>query len=83
MPRYFFDVKTLDRQVRDEIGIDLPNTHAIWPEIARLIHDCIHVSPLTDDGRVFNVTVRDEAGKTIERSTSNIPRISAKYKKVK
>ena len=73
MPRYFFDVETRDRQVRDEVGIDLPNQHAIWPEIARLIHDCGYAAPLTPMGRVFDVTVRNGAGEVIERSTTMEP----------
>ena len=77
MPRYFFDVETADWQVRDAIGIDLPHARAIWPEIARLIHDCIHTAPLTDQGRIFDVTIRDEAGRVIERSTSTMPHMRA------
>lgn len=73
MPRYFFDVETSERHVRDEIGMSLPNAHAIWPEIARLIHDCLLAAPLTSQGRVFNVTVRNASGMVIERSTTGVP----------
>ena len=71
MPRYFFDVETAGWRSRDERGIDLPDARAIWPEIARLVHDCIGAAPLTAEGRAFDVTVRDEAGTVVERCTSH------------
>lgn len=70
MPRYFFDVRTDGRTIRDETGMDLPHAGQIWPEIARLIHDCIYAHPPGDSARLFDVTVRDEHGTVIERSTS-------------
>ena len=73
MPRYFFDVETEILQVHDQVGIDLPNQRAIWPEIARLVHDCILAAPLKAEGRILDITVRDEAGRMIERCTSNVP----------
>ena len=73
MPRYFFDVKTKERQVRDQVGMDLPDQHAIWPEIARLVHDCIQAAPLRSEMISVDVTVRDEAGRMIERCTSTAP----------
>ena len=73
MPRYFFDVEAGGRRTRDETGIDLPDARAIWPEIARLVHDCGHAAPLTAEGRVFDVTVRDEAGAVVERCTAHPP----------
>lgn len=73
MPRYFFDVDTRDRKVRDDVGIDLPDARAIWPEIARLIHDCGHAGPLTPEGRVFDIVVRDASGIVVERCTTTPP----------
>jgi hypothetical protein len=69
MPRYFFDVRTDQHHTRDETGIDLPDAAHIWPEITRLIHDCVYARP-DDSVRFFDVTVRDANGATIERSTS-------------
>ena len=57
MPRYFFDMETSERLIPGEVGIDLPNAQAIWREIARLIHDCLHTAPLTARGRTFDVKV--------------------------
>jgi hypothetical protein len=70
MPRYFFDVETRDRSIRDETGMDLPDARAVWPEIARLVHDCAGAAPLTPAGRLFDVVVRDEAGHVVERCTT-------------
>lgn len=73
MPHYYFDVRANDLHVRDEVGIDLPNQHAIWPEIARLVHDCIYAAPLVTEGRVLDISVRDETGIVIQRCTSTVP----------
>lgn len=77
MPRYFFDIETRDRSIRDESGMDLPDARAIWPEIARIIHDCAPTAHLTPAGRLFDVVVRDEAGRVVERCTT-MPAVNAR-----
>ena len=70
MPRYFFDVTTSERHVRDEVGIQLSKAADIWPEIARLIHDCVYVPSPGEGARLFDIFIRDENGTVIERCTS-------------
>jgi hypothetical protein len=71
MARYFFDVRRDELRICGDVGIDLPDEAAIWPEIARLIQDCVYAAP--DGPRVFDVVVRDESGDVVFRSTTTLP----------
>ena len=74
MPRYFFDVVTAGRNVKDEIGLDLSHADRVWPEIARLVNDHLLAS-LPDGTRVFDLTVRDEGGAVVARTTTSPPAV--------
>lgn len=73
MPRFFFDVLTVNGRIRDEVGIELRDQTEIWPEIARLVHDCLPEVPSTAEGRLFDVTIRDLNDAVVERCTTSKP----------
>ena len=60
MPRYFFDVDDGERQIRDEVGIDLADRTGVICETQILLQYLSLAVVATDRSRIFTAVVRDE-----------------------
>lgn len=71
MPRFYFDTDDGERQLRDDSGIDLADTHDVPGEVMSLLRDLAHVH-LPIGHRVMAVEVRDVKGAPVYRATMTI-----------
>lgn len=71
MPRYFFDSDTGERQVRDDVGIDLPDLEAVAAEAFGLLRDIIQ-GEMPEGLRIYTANVRDEYGAFVYRGEMKV-----------
>ena len=69
MARYFFDTDDGERQVRDEIGIDLASIDDIASTTRDLLIDLGYAQILSGKDRVFKAIVRDVQGAVVYRGS--------------
>ena len=62
MQRYFFDVETHDRYIRDEGGIDLADETSMWSEAARLVLDSTFAPHASKQNMIEGIVVRTCSG---------------------
>ncbi len=72
MPRYFFDTCDGERQVRDEVGIDLASHQDIPHEASILLQNLGFDEMLAGRSRVFTVKVRRDDGALVYRGTGTL-----------
>ncbi len=65
MPRYFFDVDDGQRQVRDEIGMELANGLIARTEAATLLHTLADIRHIERRPGTTIVRVRDARGEEV------------------
>lgn len=69
MQRYFFDLSNGDDFTRDDDGRELPSRTAISREIAKILLEVAQDEIVNLDYVRASVTVRDNAGRTVSRSS--------------
>ena len=61
LPRFFFDVETTTGVIRDQVGMNLPDTPAMIFEVIYLLNYLANVTPANKRYGIAKVMVRSEA----------------------
>ena len=72
MPRYFFDTCDGERQIRDELGINLASRTDIPQEAATLLMGLGQNEILSGIQKTFTVKVRNDDGALLYRGTAKL-----------
>ena len=72
MPRYFFDFQDGDSVINDDEGIELSSFKVARDDAIEFVIETAKDARLVVESRVFAVTVRDESGAALFRTTLTI-----------